>query len=277
MRRLPKRERQRRRMCCDRALRQFTGGIFDGALEPVLTVDSGDRVIVESVSGNPEWMPPQVDRIRDSARTQGHPSTREAGHRQSYPHRTDLRARRGDRRCARGADPRYRAASELGLQPVPGLYGHAAGGLPLLPAHSCCARPEEQHGASCPRASRCRCGRSSDSSRWPRRRMFGRQNSKEPREFGGNLDCKELTAGSTIYLPVWNEGAPVLDRRRPCRPGRRRGERHRDRDRAQGHLRVPRAQGFALAPAARGNRNAPHHLWLERRSRRCRASGVAAR
>jgi acetamidase/formamidase len=37
--------------------------------------------------------------------------------------------------------------------------------------------------------------------------VFGRQNSKEPREFGGNLDCKELTAGSTIYLPVWNAGA----------------------------------------------------------------------
>ena len=37
--------------------------------------------------------------------------------------------------------------------------------------------------------------------------VFGRQNSKEPREFGGNLDCKELTAGSTIYLPVWNDGA----------------------------------------------------------------------
>jgi acetamidase/formamidase len=38
-------------------------------------------------------------------------------------------------------------------------------------------------------------------------KSFGRQNSKEPREFGGNIDCKELTAGSTIYLPVWNEGA----------------------------------------------------------------------
>jgi acetamidase/formamidase len=38
-------------------------------------------------------------------------------------------------------------------------------------------------------------------------KAFGRQNSKEPREFGGNIDCKELTAGSTIYLPVWNEGA----------------------------------------------------------------------
>ena len=31
--------------------------------------------------------------------------------------------------------------------------------------------------------------------------------SKEPREFGGNIDCKDLVAGSTIYLPVWNDGA----------------------------------------------------------------------
>jgi acetamidase/formamidase len=36
---------------------------------------------------------------------------------------------------------------------------------------------------------------------------FGRQSSREPREFGGNIDCKELVAGSTLYLPVWNEGA----------------------------------------------------------------------
>lgn len=32
-------------------------GFFDGGLEPVLTVDSGDRVVVECVSGNPDWMP----------------------------------------------------------------------------------------------------------------------------------------------------------------------------------------------------------------------------
>ena len=36
---------------------------------------------------------------------------------------------------------------------------------------------------------------------------FGRQNSKEPREFGGNIDCKELQVGSTLYLPVWTTGA----------------------------------------------------------------------
>jgi acetamidase/formamidase len=36
---------------------------------------------------------------------------------------------------------------------------------------------------------------------------FGRQGSREPREFGGNIDCKELRAGSVIYLPVWTGGA----------------------------------------------------------------------
>src|SRR5262249_10291567 len=33
-------------------------GSLDGALNPVLTVDAGDRVVIECVSGNPEWMPP---------------------------------------------------------------------------------------------------------------------------------------------------------------------------------------------------------------------------
>ena len=36
---------------------------------------------------------------------------------------------------------------------------------------------------------------------------FGRIASKEPRVHGGNLDNKELTAGSTLFLPVWVEGA----------------------------------------------------------------------
>ena len=34
-------------------------GFLDGALAPVLTVDSGDCVEIESVSDNPEWMPPK--------------------------------------------------------------------------------------------------------------------------------------------------------------------------------------------------------------------------
>ena len=31
--------------------------------------------------------------------------------------------------------------------------------------------------------------------------------SGPPGAFGGNLDCKELKAGSTLYLPVFQKGA----------------------------------------------------------------------
>jgi acetamidase/formamidase len=39
------------------------------------------------------------------------------------------------------------------------------------------------------------------------RASYGRITSIVPREFGGNMDNKELIAGSTLYLPVFNEGA----------------------------------------------------------------------
>ncbi len=36
---------------------------------------------------------------------------------------------------------------------------------------------------------------------------YGRVSTREPREFGGNIDNKELGAGSTLYLPVLAKGA----------------------------------------------------------------------
>ena len=36
---------------------------------------------------------------------------------------------------------------------------------------------------------------------------YGACSSIQPREFGGNMDLKELTAGTTLYLPVWTPGA----------------------------------------------------------------------
>lgn len=36
---------------------------------------------------------------------------------------------------------------------------------------------------------------------------YGAVSSIEPREFGGNIDCKELVAGTTLFLPVWAPGA----------------------------------------------------------------------
>lgn len=37
--------------------------------------------------------------------------------------------------------------------------------------------------------------------------VYGTISTREPREHGGNLDNKELTAGSTLFLPVWVPGA----------------------------------------------------------------------
>ena len=37
--------------------------------------------------------------------------------------------------------------------------------------------------------------------------QWGRIGTAEPRAFGGNMDNKELQAGTTLYLPVFNEGA----------------------------------------------------------------------
>ena len=36
---------------------------------------------------------------------------------------------------------------------------------------------------------------------------WGRIGTPEPRAFGGNMDNKELKPGTTLYLPVFNEGA----------------------------------------------------------------------
>ena len=57
----------------------------------------------------------------------------------------------------------------------------------------------------------------------------GVHSTAPPRPCGGNIDCKELVAGTTLYLPIPVDGALALGRRRPRRPGRRRGLAARDR------------------------------------------------
>ena len=40
---------------------------------------------------------------------------------------------------------------------------------------------------------------------------FGRiEMTFTPGDFGGNMDCVETRAGTTLYLPVWADGAPLL-------------------------------------------------------------------
>ena len=39
------------------------------------------------------------------------------------------------------------------------------------------------------------------------RAEYGRISTVEPREFGGNMDCQELRVGTSVYLPIFVEGA----------------------------------------------------------------------
>ena len=181
-------------------------GYFDGGLAPVLTIDSGDRVDIECVSGNPDWLPPpaagfavppELLEIHRRARqgTGNHILTGpiwvrgatvgdvlevrilDISLRQNWGYNL-FRAYGG---TLPDEFPYYRIM-HVALDRNRGVAVLPSGlEVPLRPFFG-------QLAVAPPKA-------------------FGRQNSKEPREFGGNLDCKELTAGSTIYLPVWNDGA----------------------------------------------------------------------
>ncbi len=48
---------------------------------------------------------------------------------------------------------------------------------------------------------------------------WGRVSAMEPRANGGNIDCRELQAGSRLFLPVFVEGALFSARRRSRGPG----------------------------------------------------------
>ena len=181
-------------------------GFFDGALEPVLTVDSGDRVVVECVSGNAEWMP---------AKSTGF---------EVLPELEDIhrRAKRGTgnhiltgpifvRGAATGDVLEVRILDiELRQNWGYNLFRPYGGTLPEdFPHYRIIhvALDKKSNMAILPSGLKVPMQPFFGQLGVAPPKSFGRQNSKEPREFGGNLDCRELTAGSTIYLPVWNEGA----------------------------------------------------------------------
>ena len=84
-----------------------------------------------------------------------------------------------------------------------------------------------ERASSCP-ACASRSPRSAASS--GSRRATGPRSTIPPDVHGGNMDTRHLTAGATLFLPVFAARRPLVDGRRPRRPGRRRGVRHGHRD-----------------------------------------------
>lgn len=181
-------------------------GIFDAAVPPVLTINSGDTMTMQCLSGGLEVMPLDVERfpvapalkaIHDAglARLGTHMITGPVAVRGAMP---------GDMLEVRietvepGSDWGY-----CGFRPLAGTIpedfpSRFISHIPVDRERRTCRLPWGPELALSPFFGIM--GVAPPAS-------YGRLSSKEPREFGGNLDNKELVAGSTLYLPVLVEGA----------------------------------------------------------------------
>ena len=178
-------------------------GFFDAGRAPVLTVPRGARVTIDTVSGGPEvmpetgYVPPELHEIH----AQGTPAL--PGHILTGPVAVE------------GARPGH--ALEVAIEEVRlrqdwgyNLIRPLAGTLPY--------EFEERRLLHIPLDAETMKARLPWGLELPLRPFFGvmgvappahwgRISSIEPRAHGGNIDNKELVAGTTLYLPVFVEGA----------------------------------------------------------------------
>jgi acetamidase/formamidase len=181
-------------------------GTFSAEYEPVITVDSGDTVVLECVSGAPDVMPPAGSGLEV-------PAALTAIHRANPP-RLGPHILTGPVGVA-GAEPGDMLEVHIDTIELGADWGF------------CAHRPL---GGTLPEdfperfLSHITIDRGSQTCRLPwggslplapffgvmgvaPKPSYGVLSTKEPREHGGNLDNKELGAGSTLFLPVWVEGA----------------------------------------------------------------------
>jgi acetamidase/formamidase len=180
-------------------------GFFDARLPPVLTIDSGDRVVISTVSGSPELLPPPpfeypaslpaIHAANGPQRFFGHMCTGPVavrGARAGQTLRVDIEA----------IEPHYDWGHNV-VRPL-------AGALPddfteTRVTHIALDRER-------------RVWRLPWGQEVPFRPFFGLMAVAPPRAWGviptppprrngGNIDNKELGAGATLFLPIFNDGA----------------------------------------------------------------------
>lgn len=180
-------------------------GYFDARLKPVMEIDSGDRIVVETITGTPEVTPDPADfqvpsELFDVHRESSRPLG--SGHILTGP--VAVRdAKPGDMLEIRILDIELR--QDWGYNLIRPLAG---------------ALPEDFHET---RLLHIRLDRDRKVANLPwgvdlplapffgvmgvaPPPAWGMVSSIQPRAHGGNLDNKELVAGTTLFLPVWAEG-----------------------------------------------------------------------
>jgi acetamidase/formamidase len=185
-------------------------GAFDASFPPVATIDPGEVVILECLSGGPEVMPPQEKMMAV------HPVLREVH--QKLP-RLGAHVITGPV-AVRGAEPGDALRIDIEKIELGADWGFCGfrplfGTLPEdFPYRRTLHIPVDREAMTC----RLPFGPKEGGMDLPLAPFFGVMgvappadwgmiNTKEPRAIGGNLDNKELTEGSTLFLPVFNEGA----------------------------------------------------------------------
>jgi acetamidase/formamidase len=180
-------------------------GYFDAKLAPVLTIDSGDRVVVSTVSGAPELLPPPpfvyppslpaIHAANGPQRFFGHMCTGPVavrGAKAGQTLRIDIES----------IEPHYDWGHNV-VRPLSGALPDdfaetRVTHIPLDRARRVWRLPWGQDvpfrpffgvmAVAPPRA-------------------WGTIPTPPPRRNGGNIDNKELVAGATLYLPIFNDGA----------------------------------------------------------------------
>jgi acetamidase/formamidase len=179
-------------------------GYFDAALKPVLTVESGDRVTVHTLSGGPGELPSSGFEVLPEHRLVHQKVQQKFG-----PHiLTGPIAIAG----AKPGDVLEVAIEAIELRQDWGwnLMAPLRGSLPEdFPRRRVLHFPISRNA----RTARLPWGGEIPLHPFfgivavAPKPAYGTVSSVEPREFGGNIDCKEFTAGTSILLPVWTEGA----------------------------------------------------------------------
>jgi acetamidase/formamidase len=179
-------------------------GVFDAALPPVLRVASGDTVAVACVSGGPEVLPAEAhfDILPDHRAIHRGLAAR-PGHILTGPIAVE------------GAEPGDVLAIEILSVECRQNWGWTrvrplAGTLPEdFPIHRLWhSAIDRQRGvATLPWGAEIALKPFFGVMGVAPPPQYGAQGTIVPREFGGNIDLKELVAGTTLYLPVWAAGA----------------------------------------------------------------------
>ncbi|HVY16480.1 MAG TPA: acetamidase/formamidase family protein [Rhodopila sp.] len=180
-------------------------GVFNATYPPVMTIRSGDTVTVQCVSGRKDVLPPASAGLSIppalAAILDANP-TYSAGHIVTGPIAIDG-AMPGDMLEIRidaiepGADWGYNL-----IRPLAGTLPEDFHDITLMHIKV----DKDRHVCTLPWGTELPLAPFFGVMGVAPPPAFGTIASKEPRIHGGNLDNKELTAGSTLFLPVWVPG-----------------------------------------------------------------------